>query len=254
MCWPLIRTKTRTVAKYRARMQFYGGEDPATGSAAGCAISYLVARGAVPSDARVHVRQGVEMGRPSDLFLSARKRNRRGSGMFASRAALFLWQKDSFSCRDAHAFNRYSSSQVTACVDASDFPLVSGGFSAASFACFPSFHECAAARTLPIRCRQFPGAFLGVFIGAPKRRALDREARLSLQRICAGCRRRERSHPPMDRGGRAGQTGAIRTRQEHASFRFPGQEHLDSLVPPLQRRRCVALKARPMKLKLGAIP
>ena len=27
---------------WRARMQFYGGEDPATGSAAGCAISYLV--------------------------------------------------------------------------------------------------------------------------------------------------------------------------------------------------------------------
>jgi trans-2,3-dihydro-3-hydroxyanthranilate isomerase len=54
-------------------MQFYGGEDPATGSAAGCAISYLVARGAVPSRTRVHVRQGVEIGRPSDLFLSARK-------------------------------------------------------------------------------------------------------------------------------------------------------------------------------------
>jgi len=59
--------------KYRARMQFYGGEDPATGSAAGCAISYLVARDAVPSRTRVHVRQGVEMGRPSDLFLSAKK-------------------------------------------------------------------------------------------------------------------------------------------------------------------------------------
>jgi trans-2,3-dihydro-3-hydroxyanthranilate isomerase len=59
--------------KYRARMQFYGGEDPATGSAAGCAISYLVARDAVPSSTRVHVRQGVEMGRPSDLFLWAKK-------------------------------------------------------------------------------------------------------------------------------------------------------------------------------------
>lgn len=57
---------------FRARMQFYGGEDPATGSAAGCAISYLVARGIVPSRQRVHVRQGVEMGRPSDLFLSAK--------------------------------------------------------------------------------------------------------------------------------------------------------------------------------------
>lgn len=58
---------------FRARMQFYGGEDPATGSAAGCAISYLVDRNAVPSGTRIHVRQGVEMGRPSELFLSARR-------------------------------------------------------------------------------------------------------------------------------------------------------------------------------------
>jgi trans-2,3-dihydro-3-hydroxyanthranilate isomerase len=56
---------------WRARMQFSGGEDPATGSAAGCAISYLVQRGAVAAGTRVHLRQGVEMGRPSDLFLSA---------------------------------------------------------------------------------------------------------------------------------------------------------------------------------------
>jgi trans-2,3-dihydro-3-hydroxyanthranilate isomerase len=57
---------------WRARMQFNGGEDPATGSAAGCAISYLVDRGAVPSGLRVHLRQGVEMNRQSDLYLSAR--------------------------------------------------------------------------------------------------------------------------------------------------------------------------------------
>ena len=56
---------------WRARMQFYGGEDPATGSAAGCAISYLVAHNAVDPGRQIHVRQGVEMGRPSDLFLSA---------------------------------------------------------------------------------------------------------------------------------------------------------------------------------------
>jgi len=56
---------------WRARMQFYGGEDPATGSASGCAIGYLVGRGAVRSGERIHVRQGVEMGRPSDLYLSA---------------------------------------------------------------------------------------------------------------------------------------------------------------------------------------
>ncbi|HET6208405.1 MAG TPA: PhzF family phenazine biosynthesis protein [Terracidiphilus sp.] len=57
--------------RYRARMQFYGGEDPATGSAAGCAISYLVARGRVSSGERIQLRQGVEIARPSDLFLSA---------------------------------------------------------------------------------------------------------------------------------------------------------------------------------------
>jgi trans-2,3-dihydro-3-hydroxyanthranilate isomerase len=57
--------------EWRARMQFNSIEDPATGSAAGCAIGYLVQRGVVASDVRVAVRQGVEMGRPSDLYLTA---------------------------------------------------------------------------------------------------------------------------------------------------------------------------------------
>jgi trans-2,3-dihydro-3-hydroxyanthranilate isomerase len=61
--------------RYRARMQFYGGEDPATGSAAGCAISYLVQRGAVAPGERIHLRQGVEIGRPSDLYLTAHFQN-----------------------------------------------------------------------------------------------------------------------------------------------------------------------------------
>jgi len=60
---------------WRARMQFNGGEDPATGSAAGCAISYLVRHGAVASGQTIHVRQGAEIARPSDLFLSARLRD-----------------------------------------------------------------------------------------------------------------------------------------------------------------------------------
>ena len=92
------RSKTkRDGTKYRARMQFYGGEDPATGSAAGCAISYLVARGAVPSGTRVHVRQGVEIGRPSDLFLSAKTVVSRvtdvrvaGSTVLVAKGQLFL--------------------------------------------------------------------------------------------------------------------------------------------------------------------
>ena len=60
-----------TKPEWRARMQFYGGEDPATGSAAGCAISYLVRHGMVASKRQIHVQQGVEIGRASDLFLSA---------------------------------------------------------------------------------------------------------------------------------------------------------------------------------------
>ena len=83
--------------KYRARMQFYGGEDPATGSAAGCAIAYLVARDAVRPGTRIHVCQGVEMGRPSDLFLSAQKENARvsdvrvaGSTVLVANGRLFL--------------------------------------------------------------------------------------------------------------------------------------------------------------------
>ncbi|HEY2469317.1 MAG TPA: PhzF family phenazine biosynthesis protein [Terracidiphilus sp.] len=60
-----------TKPEWRARMQFYGGEDPATGSAAGCAISYLVRHGMVAPNTRIHVQQGVEIGRTSDLFLAA---------------------------------------------------------------------------------------------------------------------------------------------------------------------------------------
>lgn len=60
-----------TSETWRARMQFYNGEDPATGSAAGCAISYLVRHGLCVPGERVHLRQGIEMGRPSDLYISA---------------------------------------------------------------------------------------------------------------------------------------------------------------------------------------
>jgi len=64
-------TESAALPQWRARMQFNGGEDPATGSAAGCAISYLVHHGVVPSGQTIHLRQGVEILRPSDLFLSA---------------------------------------------------------------------------------------------------------------------------------------------------------------------------------------
>lgn len=82
--------------KWRARMQFYGGEDPATGSAAGCAIAYLVKHGAVVRGVRIHLRQGLEVGRVSDLLLSAdagtRVANVRvaGSTVSVAKGQLFL--------------------------------------------------------------------------------------------------------------------------------------------------------------------
>jgi trans-2,3-dihydro-3-hydroxyanthranilate isomerase len=54
-----------------ARMLFYGGEDPATGSAAGCAISWLVRHGVAKSDEQVLIHQGVEARRPSELVVRA---------------------------------------------------------------------------------------------------------------------------------------------------------------------------------------
>jgi len=83
--------------QWRARMQFYGGEDPATGSAAGCAISHLVKYGAAPSGEKIHLRQGVEINRTSDLFLSAKTIDTRvkdvrvgGSTVFVAKGQLFL--------------------------------------------------------------------------------------------------------------------------------------------------------------------
>ncbi len=62
-------------------MQFYNGEDPATGSAAGCAISYLVEHSLAASGQQVHLRQGVEIGRPSDLYVSANRANGKVDGV-----------------------------------------------------------------------------------------------------------------------------------------------------------------------------
>ena len=52
---------------WRARMQFYGGEDPATGSAAGSATAYLVHHGFTRPGAPLRIEQGAEIARPSLL-------------------------------------------------------------------------------------------------------------------------------------------------------------------------------------------
>lgn len=58
-------------ARLHARMLFYNGEDPATGSAAGCAAAWMVKHGVARSDERVLIEQGIEMGRPSRIFVRA---------------------------------------------------------------------------------------------------------------------------------------------------------------------------------------
>lgn len=58
----------------RARMIFYNGEDPATGSAAGCAAAWMVRYGVAQPDEQVLIEQGVEMRRPSKIFVRAGKR------------------------------------------------------------------------------------------------------------------------------------------------------------------------------------
>ena len=72
---PQRRDKNRLEA--RARMFFYGGEDPATGSAAGCAASWMVQHGIANSDEQVVIRQGVEIRRPSEMYVRATRDGQR---------------------------------------------------------------------------------------------------------------------------------------------------------------------------------
>ncbi len=61
----------------RARMFFYGAEDPATGSAAGCAASWMAQHGIANSDEQVLIRQGVEIHRPSEMHVRATRDGQR---------------------------------------------------------------------------------------------------------------------------------------------------------------------------------
>ncbi len=66
-------------ADWHARMQFYNGEDPATGSASGCAISYLVRHGLADSGKPIVLEQGIEIGRPSRIEVQASRQDRENS-------------------------------------------------------------------------------------------------------------------------------------------------------------------------------
>ena len=70
-CYFICPEERQGRIEVRARMFFYGGEDPATGSAAGCAISWMVRHGLAKSDEQILIRQGVEARRPSEIFVRA---------------------------------------------------------------------------------------------------------------------------------------------------------------------------------------
>ena len=58
-------------ARLHARMIFYGGEDPATGSAAGPAAAWMLRNGWIQPEELVWVEQGIEISRPSQIFVRA---------------------------------------------------------------------------------------------------------------------------------------------------------------------------------------
>ncbi|MGA6981152.1 MAG: PhzF family phenazine biosynthesis protein [Candidatus Sulfotelmatobacter sp.] len=65
----VTRETVDKTARLHARMLFYNGEDPATGSAAGCTAAWMVANNVAKSDEQVMIEQGVEMKRPSRIFV-----------------------------------------------------------------------------------------------------------------------------------------------------------------------------------------
>jgi trans-2,3-dihydro-3-hydroxyanthranilate isomerase len=93
----VARETVDPAARLHARMIFYNGEDPATGSAAGCTAAWMVAHGVAESDERVLIEQGIEMCRPSRIFVRAARRDNRivnvrvgGNAVEVMRAEVFL--------------------------------------------------------------------------------------------------------------------------------------------------------------------
>jgi trans-2,3-dihydro-3-hydroxyanthranilate isomerase len=78
----ICRADRASGADWHARMQFYGGEDPATGSASGCAAAYLVRYGALASGETALIEQGVEIHRSSRIQIEASVRSGKVQDVF----------------------------------------------------------------------------------------------------------------------------------------------------------------------------
>jgi len=93
----VARETVDPAARLHARMLFYNGEDPATGSAAGCTAAWMVAHGVAEPDQRVLIEQGIEMQRPSRIFVCASRHDNRvvnvrvgGNAVEVMRAEIFF--------------------------------------------------------------------------------------------------------------------------------------------------------------------
>jgi trans-2,3-dihydro-3-hydroxyanthranilate isomerase len=93
----VCRETVDPTARLHARMLFYNGEDPATGSAAGCTSAWMVAQKVAKPEERVLIEQGVEMRRPSRIFVRASREGNRvvnvrvgGNAVEVMRGEVFL--------------------------------------------------------------------------------------------------------------------------------------------------------------------
>ncbi len=69
----VCRETVNEIATLHARMIFYNGEDPATGSAAGCCTAWAVQNGVLASGEQGLIEQGLETRRPSSIYIRADK-------------------------------------------------------------------------------------------------------------------------------------------------------------------------------------
>lgn len=80
----------------RSRSIYPIGEDPATGSAAGCTAAWMVRYGIAQPEEIVHIEQGVEMKRPSHLFVRAAKAGDRITNVRVGGHAVQIMQGEVF--------------------------------------------------------------------------------------------------------------------------------------------------------------
>ena len=72
-CYLVTAETVNSDAKLHARMPFYGGDDPATGSAAGCCAAWMAMHDVIAKDESAIIEQGLEVHRPSRIFVRAEK-------------------------------------------------------------------------------------------------------------------------------------------------------------------------------------